>query len=200
MSRRVITATVLVLWCAAGLALGASGALEKLPRPALQGMLFGLTIAILAWAFVAPAGRAWVGATSLRGLMLVHLVRFVGAYFLWLHAQGRLPYDFAVRGGWGDILVASLAAVLLLIGPERRGLRPIVLLWNIAGLLDILMVIFFAARSALGDPASMVELARVPLCLLPTMVVPLIISSHVLIFARLGRMGGAPATGGGPSR
>jgi hypothetical protein len=37
------------------------------------------------------------------------------------------------------------------------------------------------------DPASMQALLVLPLSLLPTFLVPLIIASHVLIFARLRR-------------
>src|SRR5215212_2679666 len=104
-------------WLAVALALGASGRLEPLQPPLPQLTLIALTIgALLATAKVSPV-RAWALSVDLRILLAFHLTRFVGSYFLVLYARGELPYAFAVPGGWGDILVASLALLLLLVGP-----------------------------------------------------------------------------------
>jgi hypothetical protein len=118
----------------------------------------------------------------------LHLTRFVGAYFLVLYGRGELPYAFAVPGGIGDIVVASLAAVLLLTAsPHTRGGRRLYLGWNVIGLFDILGVVTAAATQALADPASMRALVVVPLGLLPTFLVPLIIATHILLFVLLLR-------------
>jgi hypothetical protein len=61
----------------------------------------------------------------------------------------------------------------------------------VLGLLDILFVVATAARLGLAAPASMQALLRLPLCLLPTFLVPLIITSHVLLAIRLARAGQA---------
>jgi hypothetical protein len=68
------------------------------------------------------------------------------------------------------------------------------LLWNAAGLLDILFVVATASRLALAEPASMSALLRLPLSLLPTFLVPIIIATHVMIFAWLRRPVGAALT------
>ena len=60
-------------------------------------------------------------------------------------------------------------------------------IWNFIGLIDILMVVITAARLGLADPVSMRALTVLPLSLLPTFLVPLIIATHVVIFARLAR-------------
>jgi hypothetical protein len=52
---------------------------------------------------------------------------------------------------------------------------------------DILFVVLTAARLALAEPQSMAALLRFPLSLVPTFQVPLIIASHILLFARLRR-------------
>jgi hypothetical protein len=176
-----------LVWLVAAIALGASGALQHLRSPAPQVVLLGLTAALLiAWR-LNKAFRAWLYALDLRAIVALHLSRFVGAYFLFLYGKGELPFGFAVPGGWGDILVATSAGLLLLswsgLARDRRWLA----IWNLAGFIDIILVVATAAQHALADPASMAALLRLPLSLLPTFLVPLIIASHILIFIRLRR-------------
>jgi hypothetical protein len=61
------------------------------------------------------------------------------------------------------------------------------LIWNTLGLIDIIFVVFSALQFGLKEWQSMHLLRELPLSLLPTFLVPLIIASHVLIFARLAR-------------
>jgi hypothetical protein len=100
----------------------------------------------------------------------------------WLYEHGQLPFAFAVLGGWGDIVVATLALVLLVLRPNSRAIYQV---WNALGFADILFVVSTATRLALSDPASMATLLRFPWSLLPTFIVPLIIFTHVVIFLRL---------------
>jgi hypothetical protein len=125
---------------------------------------------------------------DLRALVLFHLTRFVGFYFLVLHARGELPWAFAVPGGWGDNVVAATGLLLvMLVRPDRPGGRRAYLVWNVVGLLDILAVVLTAARLAFGDPESMRALLQLPLSLLLTFVVPIIIVTHVWMLGRLAR-------------
>ncbi len=147
----------------------------------LQIIIAVLTVGLLAacrgWATL----RQWCMCGGVRWLIGLHATRVVaGLAFLWFYARGRLPREFAVPGGIGDIVVGTLAMGLCL---RPRG-WPI-LAWNALGLLDILGVVANAARCGLSDPASMAELARLPLSLLPAFLVPLIIATHVLLFVRL---------------
>jgi hypothetical protein len=143
-----------------------------------------LLVAPLAW----PTLRRFVWTVDLRALVLFHLTRFVGFYFLVLHARGELPWAFAVPGGWGDNVVAATGLLLvLLVRPDRPGGRRAYLVWNVVGLLDILGVVLTAARLAFSDPASMRALLALPLSLLLTFVVPIIIATHVWMLGRLAR-------------
>ncbi len=173
------------LWLIAALLAGRLLLLQRLPPPAIPACVIGLTLClVLAWR-ASAAVRDWANALPLRSLVLLHVTRFVGFYLLRLDLRGALPYAFAVPGGLGDIVVATLALVVVL-APLSAALRPHVLfVWNVIGLIDILLVVLTAARLALADPNSMRALTHLPLSLLPTFLVPLIIATHILIFARL---------------
>ncbi len=176
-----------LVWLVVAIALGASGALRHLRPPGPQVVLLALTAALLiAWR-LNQGFRAWLYALDQRAIVALHLSRFVGAYFLFLYRKGELPFGFAVPGGWGDILVATSAGLLLLSWSGGAHDRRWLAIWNLAGFIDISLVVATAARQALADPASMAALLRLPLSLLPTFLVPLIIASHVLIFIRLRR-------------
>ena len=175
-------------WLLIATGLGATGVIRALPPPAAPLVVLLLTALVLAAGWRLTGFRAWLAALDARWLVGLHLTRFVGAYFLYLYARGELPYAFAVPGGVGDIAVASLAAILLLVGPPRDARRRLAYLaWNVFGLVDILFVVTTAGRLVTTDPDSMAALLRLPLSLLPTFLVPLIIASHVILGVRLAR-------------
>jgi hypothetical protein len=177
-----------VIWLLTALALGASGNVATWRPPVPQFVLVGLTTLVLALFVALPGFRAWLGTLDLGWLVALHLTRFVGIYFLVLYYRdASLPYAFAVPGGWGDILVATLALALLAAARPLNVRRGLVGVWNALGLIDILFVVATATRLALADPDSLRPLLHLPLSLLVTFLVPLIIASHVVVFWRLGR-------------
>ena len=177
---------VTTLWFVLALLAGASGLTLQMVPPLPQITLFGLVILLLLLFWLSHSFRSWILTVGIRVLVGVHLTRFVGFYFLYLYSLNRLPYDFAVLGGWGDIIVAALALLLILLVPisTKKG-RLIYLVWNLIGLIDILFVVATATRLAIADPQSMGELLKLPLSLLPTFLVPIIIFTHIIIFIRL---------------
>ena len=146
---------------------------------AILAVVAALTLALV---LVRPV-RAWAMRVDIRGLAALHLIRFVGFYFLFLYGRGELPYGFAVRGGIGDIVAAALACAILIFGKSKT----VLVVWNVLGLVDILAVAGTAAPSEMLVPGSMHQLDRFPLILLPTVVVPVIIVSHGLMLWRLGK-------------
>jgi len=180
------------VWLIAALLVGRLELLQPLPLPAVQAVLFGLTALLLLGCLRLPRLREWIDGLDLRALVLFHLTRYVGIYFLILYRRGELPFDFAVRGGLGDIVVATLA-LLVCVLPLRETLRRrAITIWNVIGFLDIMMVVFYAARNGWAGNPQMKLLTVLPLSLLPTFIVPVILATHVLIFLRL-RRAGAPA-------
>ncbi len=177
---------LLALWFAAAVVIGLSGGISVLKPPAPQIVLASLTLLLVGSYYKAPAMRAWADSLRLRSMLAFHLTRLVGLYFLYLYGRGELPYDFAVKGGIGDVLVAASAVALIFTGDPSSDLRQrLYLIWNTLGLVDILFVVATAARLSLGDPGSMRMLLQFPLNLLITFLVPLIIASHLLVFKKL---------------
>ena len=174
------------VWLLAACVVGASGLLHAARPPLPQVVLVVLTAAILALFWAPGPFRRWALTVDVRALVLLHVTRVVGIYFLVLYERGELPYPFAVPGGWGDIAVATSALVVALASrPDTPTGRRVIMGWNVFGLWDILFVVVTATRLGLADPQSMRALLRLPLSLLPTFLVPIIIATHVIIFCRL---------------
>jgi hypothetical protein len=174
------TGTVAGLWLLLALAVGKFRLLAAVPAPLIPGTIFGLTAILLVLYWRSAKVIEPIRELDIRVLVLFHVTRLVGIYFLYLYSRGRLPFAFAVPGGWGDIAVAVMA-----FGVAAYPAPRVIYIWNVLGLIDILLVVATAARLALQAPGSMSALTELPLSLLPTFLVPLIIFSHIVIFSRV---------------
>jgi len=176
----------IILWYALAIFAGGSGLTLRMAPPLPQIVLFGLVVLLLLLYWLSQSLRQWVLSVNIKLLVAVHLTRFVGFYFLFLYSRGQLPYDFAVLGGWGDIIVASIALLIILLAPlVGKSGWLVYFVWNLIGLVDILFVVATATRLTIADPQSMSELLKLPLSLLPTFLVPILIFTHIIIFVRL---------------
>jgi len=175
---------LLLVWFCLALWFGLTGRFQNVGAVGVATTVWSLTIMVLAVCGLVPPIRHWVATIPAGWLIALHLTRFVGFYFLLLSQRGVLPAGFAQPAGIGDLIVATLA-LLILVGPFLRQSRPILLTWNTLGLIDILLVVMGALRFGLRDLESMHRLRVLPLMLLPTFLVPLIIATHVLLFVRL---------------
>ena len=188
---------LIFLWGVAAALAGAYGLLGRLPRlgpPALiAGLLlgFGLAIRRIPWLGVA------VRTLGVRWILAVHLLRFLGFYFLWLQARGRLPMEFAQRAGWGDVAAAAGALVLLCL-PDGPASARALQIWNWFGIADLAVAVGTAGWLNASRPGSVQELAVLPLALVPLWLVPLLMTSHLELLARRRRPP-APNSGAGYS-
>lgn len=171
---------LLALWGVAVALAGSFNLLAQLPTWGMPSLVVGTTVGLsLALSRIDWLKQA-VRSLSVRAILAVHLVRFVGFYFLWLHAQGRLPAEFAYRAGGGDI-AAAVGVLGLLVWPEGRGFRRAMLGWNIFGALDLLVAVGTGGWLNITRPGSMNELGSFPLVLVPLWVVPILLSSHIYL-------------------
>lgn len=105
------------IWLVIAVIAGASGFLTSLAPPLPQLILLGLLLILIIAFRLSSRFREWSLSVDINVFILFNLVRFIGVYFLILYSEGRLPYDFAVPGGWGDIVIAALAVLLILFVP-----------------------------------------------------------------------------------
>lgn len=184
--KEIIVAALLLGWLAVAFLIGATGWFRHASAPIVAITVWSLALIVLILVWKVSLLREWTANTSLHCLILFHITRFVGIYFLLLYQRHRLPYDFAVPGGIGDTFIAT-TALILSASRQFYDSRSLVLVWNIFGLVDIIFVVTTALRLGLRDWESMAALRELPLSLLPTFLVPLIIVSHILIFIRIAR-------------
>jgi len=174
---------LLAAWGLAATVAGAFHLLQHFPPAFAQVLIAGLTIGFS----VALARVGWLkeaaAALGVRTILAAHLVRFIGLYFLWLQAQGRMPVEFAHRAGWGDI-VAAAAALGLLLWPAGAGFRRALLWWNVIGAADLFLAVGTAAWLTVTRPGSMIEITQLPLALIPLWAVPVLLSSHFYLLRK----------------
>lgn len=180
---------ILAIWLVAAIAVSASGILYDPPRPVLPIIIWAPVVAFVAAFAGLQRFRSWTLSLYPPWLIGFHIVRApIGVAFLLMEASGRLPAEFAVKAGTGDIVIgltAVLAALYVRSLSEVR-IRGL-LIWNILGLADILMVFVVAQRIIFfgDDPSALVELTRFPALVVPMFVVPIVIITHLVIFAHL---------------
>jgi hypothetical protein len=125
-----------------------------------------------------PVLRTRSRAAALRPILLLHSFRFVGLVFLvpGVVAPG-LPAAFAAPAAYGDLATAILA--LLSLATAASGLGTI-LAWafNIVGTVDLLHAFYQGNRTGVGLDPGLQGAAY----FIPTVLVPLLLTTHVLAF------------------
>src|SRR5436309_586374 len=102
---------VLIVWFAGALWLVASGIFSSASPLQVAATVWGLTALLLLLIATVPRLRSDVNKAGLPWLIRLHLVRFVGLWFMVLYFQGRFPFDIGIVGGAGDALIATAALV-----------------------------------------------------------------------------------------
>jgi hypothetical protein len=115
-------------------------------------------------------------AEALRPLLVLHSFRFIGLAFLVPGAVSPdLPSAFAHSAAYGDLIAATLALLALLSLPRRTGFA-LAWIFNVWGSADLLNA-FFQANHAGLLPGQLGATYFIP-----TLIVPLLLITHVLVF------------------
>ena len=123
--------------------------------------------------------------TRQANLIRLHLWRPVGILFLVLMVRGQMPALWALPAGIGDILIAATAPWIAGQVDSPRGKRRAIA-WNLLGISDLVVAVGLGIMTSPGptqvfDTVPTSELiTRFPLALVPTFLVPLAFTLHVV--------------------
>jgi len=149
----------------------------------LPQLWFFVSIAFgfIAWGIVAsryiwPKLRHLQRAEALRPILVLHSFRFVGLAFLVPGVVSPdLPSAFAHSAAYGDVVAATLALLSLALLSRGAGV-VIVWIFNLWGSVDLLSAFYHANDS--GLMAGQLGATY----FIPTLVVPLLLITHALVF------------------
>jgi hypothetical protein len=149
-----------------------------LPQLAFFG---SIAFSVIAWAIVAPryiwpALRVRPRSEALRPLLILHSFRFIGLAFLVPGVVSPdLPRAFANAAAFGDIVAAALALLSLLSLPRAPGLL-VAWIFNVWGSVDLVNA-FYQANATGLSPGQLGATYFIP-----TLIVPLLLITHGLVF------------------
>jgi hypothetical protein len=142
-------------------------------------VVWGIIGARDAW----PALRSKPRADALRPLLLLHAFRFIGLVFLVPGVVSPdLPGGFARPAAYGDLTTSILALLALAALGTQLG-TILVWVFNIVGTVDLLNAFYQADRLGVGVAPGLQGAAY----FIPTVLVPLLLVTHVLVFCILLR-------------
>ena len=209
-ARYALAAAGVVAWGALVLVLAHEGVFATSSDTTVPFIAFGIVIPIVTGVALLriEAVRRALERIPLQWLVGVQLYRVLGGLFLIAYAQDRMPGEFALPAGVGDILVGLTAVVVAALvathGAER--MRSAVLGWCALGIADLVVAVgtgFLSSpgvlqQLALDDPNS--AISRYPFVLVPTFLVPISIVLHVYVIHRLRAAAAVAGAGGARAR
>ena len=190
-SVRSVVIAALALWFGLVFFLGAQGAFVtnpgSPPLPIFLGLAIPLSLFLAAY-FGSSPFRDFILGADLRFVAAMQAWRWAGGQFFWLYAWSVLPGLFAFPAGFGDMAI-GFSAPWIVLGLARNPLfaasRRFVI-WNILGIVDFVVAVsmgilcsgFIHGITGLIGNITTAPMARLPLVLIPTYMVPLFIMLH----------------------
>jgi hypothetical protein len=147
-----------------------------------------LVLGYVAWllcfgVYIWPRLKAMDQVGAHRAIATLHSFRFFGLAFIVPGAVGDLPAGFAGFAAYGDFVTGVLALLALLAVRVRALFWSLVVAFNLAGIIDLLVDYFDAVR--LDLPANAGQLGS--LYWIPIIYVPLLMITHCAAFYLLLR-------------
>jgi hypothetical protein len=177
--------------------LGSANAYFATGEDAVPTVLFGLLIPLTVAAFGVRLSQrisSLVSAIPLPWVVASQVYRIGGGIFLVLWADGRLPWQFALPAGIGDVTTGCLALVVAALLAQRspRALRA-TYSWCLFGIADLVVAVAMGGMTSPGRAhvlaldAPNLLISSYPLVMVPTFAVPLALMLHSLVLWRLRR-------------
>ena len=126
-------------------------------------------------------------------MVALNIVRVFAVLFLMLAAERRLSGPFPYSAAWGDIITGVVAVpVLWLLKDGAARHATAIAAWNLFGTADLVLAIFFGVTSAEGAPLQIFHsppgsaaMQYLPWSFIPTVLVPLYLIMHAIVWAQL---------------
>jgi hypothetical protein len=194
-----VLSVVFIGWEAVAQYLGEAATTGTTLPIVLSGLLIPPTVAAIGLWQSESIARL-VAAIPLHWLVAAQVYRVAGGIVLVLWADGRMPWQFALPAGIGDVATASVAVVVAaLLARNAIGAHRATYAWCLFGIADIVVATVMGAMTSpaaahlLALEAPNVLIASYPLVMHPFYGVPLALVLHGLVLWRLRQ--GAAATG-----
>ncbi len=195
-TRRLAIAGVGGAWVGLAIFLGASGRLAFSPE--FPAPLIGVLLAVP----LLTAGVLVLASEKLRAILLgvplelligLNAMRILGVLFLLYFVAGSLSGPFPFFAGLGDMITGALAVPLALrIARSEEPSARTIAGWNAFGVLDLVVAVGLGITSAAGSPLQLIHagvgsqaMQYLPLCLVPTVLVPFYLLMHGIVAAQL---------------
>ena len=147
-------------------------------------------------AYIWPRLRLMDRVEAQRAIATLHSLRFFGLVFLLPGVVGpNLPAGFAVFAAYGDFATGLLAMLALLAVRRPSIFWPLVVAFNVVGIVDLVVDYYHGTMLDLPDLAGQLGATYA----IPIIYVPLLMITHVAAFYLLARPQpkAATATGDG---
>lgn len=161
--------------------------------PPRFGLLLIPALVLMVAAFTTNKGKDFVSSLSLGTLCLLHVVRIpVEIALFLLYKEGYVPELMTFEGRNFDILAGLSAPVIYFLGFYKKTLsNKVIIGWNI---ICLFLVVNIVVHGILSAPSPLQQFAfeqpnravlYFPFNLLPGIIVPLVIFSHISTIVRL---------------
>lgn len=196
LTRRLTLAAIAGGWAGLAIGLGDSGRFvfsPYIPFP-LIGVSFAvplLTVGVLA--LTRDDVRAALLGIPQHLLIGLNALRILGVLFLLEYMRGALSGPFPFFAGFGDVITGVIAIPLALnVARSQNVSARAITRWNAFGALDLVVAVGLGITSAAGSPLQLIHagagsqaMQYLPLCLVPTVLVPYYLLTHGIIAAQL---------------
>ena len=188
---------VLVAWLTVAQYLGSANAYFATGDNAVPTVLFGLLLPLIIAAIslrLSGSVASLVSAIPLHWIVAAQVYRIGGGIFFILWADGRLPWQFALPAGIGDVLTGCFAVVVAAqLAQKAPGALRAAYGWCVFGIADLVVAVTMGGMTSPGRihllafDAPNLLISSYPLVMVPTFAVPLALMLHGLVLWRLRR-------------
>jgi hypothetical protein len=151
------------------------------------------SVIIIVGLFAFKKGKEFLDALDLRFLLMIHFLRIPVEWCLYdLYQQAMIPEIMTFEGRNFDILIGITAIIIYLITYTfKRYNRALLIIWNVIGMVFLLNIVVHAILSVqspiqqFGFDQPNRAVLEYPFVLLPAVVVPIVMLSHLATLRKL---------------